>query len=547
MAKAQGFTFSIGVVGHRNLAAEHIDALDRALTTHFESLAELLGTSHSRDTVAGPIPIRLYTALAEGADRIFAQVALRTFGSRVSLVAVLPFEAKEYERDFPESVSEFRDLLAKCESVHIMSQTPAASRNERYRLAWQYICAQSNLLFALWDMKPGLDAGTAECLRTRCFSAPKTQLGEAYMAGPVIVLPTSRTRENAFSVEDALVNHLDRNGWIAACTSDTGALKNAMPAHAEWIRDYTAVALAIDSKRAESPKAVSALDAEFQAADVVATLNQKRVDGRLKILAVAFYILAIGLIFAGNLLPRAPVNLLAATLTVLAVIAWTRMRGQSAFRLYLYARALAEGMRIQRALNRMGITRRAVDLLRYRSGSVPTTLRELLRSIGSAEPGPPGQYEDCAGWLTEQINYYTGSAQLRQQTFERRERIRKNGFVFGGASVAVLLIAAQCAAWFFGFTIPGIVSSLAFATVVSLMTASFLMGVHTQQMQLRELGASFERMRSVLLTYRDWMKATEQSQNKMPEKEKADAAQWLLAQALAEHEDWCLRQSGAVV
>jgi hypothetical protein len=111
----------------------------------------------------------------------------------------------------------------------------------------------------------------------------------------------------------------------------------------------------------------------------------------------------------------------------------------------------------------------------------------------------------------------------------------------------VLLIAAQGFAWLTGATIPRMAISLAFATVISLVTAGFLMGIHTQQMQLREQGASFDRMRAILMTYRDWMKATEQSPNAMTEKEKADAAQWLLAQAMGEHEEWCLRQSGAVV
>jgi hypothetical protein len=544
MADYQGFTFSIGVVGHRNLAADSMESLERSITLQLESLAQKLGQSDAGHLVVSPIPIRLYTAMAEGADRLFARVAMRVLGGRLSVVAVLPFEAADYERDFPESVSEFRDLLSRCDSVYVVPQVPTATRNDRYRDAWEYINAKSNLLFALWDMKPGLDAGTAECLRTRCFSAPKTQMGEPYMAGPAIVIPSTRTQPNANDSQDALVNFLRRNDWIATYSGEVIGHKDATVAHADWLRDYAAVALAVDAKRESGSRS---LDAGFDAADSVATNSRNMVNSRLKFLAIGFYVLSTALIFIGNIFPRVPVNLLASALTVLALIAWTTMRGRGLFRLHLYARALAEGMRIQRALNSMGISRRAVDLLRYRSGTVPTTLRELLRSIGSIVPGTPGGYEDCAGWLTEQGHYYTGSALLRQQKFEKREMIRKNVLILGGVIIAVALIAAQGFAWAIGATIPRIAISLAFATVISLVTAGFLMGIHTQQMQLREQGASFDRMRATLMTYRDWMNASEQSPNAMTEKEKADAAQWLLAQAMGEHEEWCLRQSGAVV
>ena len=544
MTNSQGFTFSIGVVGHRNIAHATQKSIEDSIALHLESLAQKLAAHNKGGEVLAPIPIRVYTALAEGADRIFARVALRVLGSRVSLVAVLPVEASDYERDFPDSVPEFRDLLALCESTILVDQTPAASRNTLYRRAWEIINAKSNVLFALWDMKPGLEAGTAECLHTRCFSAPKTQMGEPYMAGPAIVIPTSRTQPNANESPDALVNFLQRNNWIATYSGEVIGHKDATVAHVDWIQDYAAVALALDAKREAGSRS---LDAGFDAADAVASSSRKLVDSRLKFLAVAFYVLATALIFTGNIFPRLPVNLLASTLTVVAVIAWTYMREQGTFRLYLYARALAEGMRIQRALNNMGISRRAVDLLRYRSGTVPTTLRELLRSIGSITPSSPGKYEDCAGWLTEQGSYYAGSALVRQEKFERREMIRKNVLILGGVIIAVALIAAQGLAWAMGYTVPRMAISLAFATVISLVTAGFLMGIHTQQMQLREQSASFDRMRAILMTYQDWMRATEQSPTAMTEKEKADAAQWLLGQALGEHEEWCLRQSGAVV
>ena len=540
-----GFTFSIGVVGHRNVADDALAQLEASITLHLESLAQKLGASSVDSPVVGPIPIRVYTALAEGADRIFTRVAMRVLGARVSIVAVLPTDAADYERDFPDSVTEFRDLLALCNSVIVVDQTPAASRNTHYRRAWEVICAKSNLLFALWDMKPGLEAGTAQCLHTRCFSAPKTQMGEAYMAGPAIVIPTSRAEANANDTPDALVNFLTRSKWISTYGGETGGPTDATEAHAGWIRDFAIVALAVDAKREAGSRSI---DAGFDAADKVATSSRNIVDSRLKFLAGAFYVLAIALIFSGNLLPKLPINLLAATLTTLAALEWARQRKHGTFRLFVYARALAEGMRMQRALNAMGLRSRAVDLLRYRTGPVPTTLRELLRSIQSTTPAAePGKFENCAGWLNEQIAYYTGSAQVRQSRFDKREWFRKNILIGGGSLLLFLWVVVQVWAWFFKVELPPVARAIALASVMTVFMIGILMGVHTIQMQLREQGAAFARMRDVLLTYRDWMSATEQTKHSGSDEEKANAAKWLLAQALSENEEWCLRQSGVAL
>jgi cytochrome c biogenesis protein ResB len=248
----------------------------------------------------------------------------------------------------------------------------------------------------------------------------------------------------------------------------------------------------------------------------------------------------------GNVFPIVPVHLLGPAVTVVGVIGWAFMRKHAAHRLFVCARVMAEGVRAQIALNKMGIDRRAVDLLRFRSGPISTTLRELLRSLGPAQPERAGDYADCAGWLTEQVQYYTGSAVLRQSQFVRREWIRKQVLVGGGTVILAMAAFAQTIAWLADLTIPRQMTTFVLAFTVAIMMIGVLMGLHTQQMQLRDQGESFARMREVLLTYRDWMQAAGNAQNDHTNQQKSDAAQWVLAQAMAEHEDWCLRHANPV-
>jgi hypothetical protein len=539
------FAFRLGVVGHRNVAAEHVPDLEAEITRHLQRLSELLSTSYSGASVVSPIPITIVSALAEGADRIFARTALNVLGARAKLVAVLPAPAEDYARDFPGTASEFRDLLALCVEVNVVPPKPSDTREAKYRRSWEMICAQSNLLFALWDLKPGLAAGTAECIRTRCFSAAQTHFGEPYMAGPVVVVPTARSESSAAIAKDPLVVHLERNGWISSDLGPVVGRLNAMEAHKAWLADYAAVALAVGAESAGRGEATS-LAQIFAASDAVATTQRQFVNARLKTIAITLYVLMMLFIVVGNVFPIVPVHLLGPAVTVVGVIGWAFMRKHAAHRLFVCARVMAEGVRAQIALNKMGIDRRAVDLLRFRSGPISTTLRELLRSLGPARPERSGDYADCAGWLTEQVQYYTGSAVLRQTQFVRREWIRKQVLVGGGTVILAMVAFAQTIAWLADLTIPRQMTTFVLAFTVAIMMIGVLMGLHTQQMQLRDQGESFARMREVLLTYRDWMQAAGNAQNDHTNQQKSDAAQWVLAQAMAEHEDWCLRHANPV-
>lgn len=150
------FVLSVGVTGHR--ADRLTKALEASARFRVEQALDLISTiAHDLHLVGAawftgePAELRLLSALAEGADRLCADIALDR-GYR--LYAPLPFTADEYARDFPDAASgkAFRDL---CERASGVLELPGdrAQESGAYSLAGGAILATSDILIAIWNGK----------------------------------------------------------------------------------------------------------------------------------------------------------------------------------------------------------------------------------------------------------------------------------------------------------------------------------------------------------------------------------------------------------
>jgi hypothetical protein len=132
-----------GISGHRDLLSADVPQLRDQLLQIF-----------ARFRAAYPhTPFRLFTPLAEGADRLTAEVAL---ASEIDLFVPLPMEQQEYERDFTtaESLAEFRALLGMAEShwkIPIAINAGTESRTKQYAEVGDFIARHSHVLILLWD------------------------------------------------------------------------------------------------------------------------------------------------------------------------------------------------------------------------------------------------------------------------------------------------------------------------------------------------------------------------------------------------------------
>ena len=152
----------IGVTGHRNLVPGEIPGIREIVRSFFLELKERF-----RDR-----PLQVFSALAEGSDRLVAEVAVEL---NLRLVVPLPAPRLAYLEEFGSGASrrEFERLCDYAEAVYELSSVPrnvseqgSELHNSRYAQLGVFICAHSHILLALWDGKSSVEVGgTAEVVR----------------------------------------------------------------------------------------------------------------------------------------------------------------------------------------------------------------------------------------------------------------------------------------------------------------------------------------------------------------------------------------------
>ncbi|HUC18647.1 MAG TPA: hypothetical protein VMA37_13275 [Acetobacteraceae bacterium] len=154
--------------------------------------------------------IRLFSPLAEGSDRIAAEVAL---AEGIRLEVPLPFLVDEYEKTFTEDVQAFRTLLAAARTEDGRPAVLALDGNRDgdaeagYRAVGRFVVRNSDLLIAIWDGDHGKPGGTGEIVRyavrshvpvwwidPTAVSAPRLLLGPMALERPTAA-PTGTAAE----------------------------------------------------------------------------------------------------------------------------------------------------------------------------------------------------------------------------------------------------------------------------------------------------------------------------------------------------------------
>jgi hypothetical protein len=152
-----------GVSGHRDLIRTDLPELRKQLQAVF-----------NRFRLAYPnASFELLSPLAEGADRIAAEVAL---ASGIKLAVPMPMVQADYERDFTtaESLGEFRRLLATANSQWEVSDDQPNSllsdsnrRTQRYAAVGDFIARTSHVLILLWDGRDNQKIGGTAWVKKR--------------------------------------------------------------------------------------------------------------------------------------------------------------------------------------------------------------------------------------------------------------------------------------------------------------------------------------------------------------------------------------------
>ena len=159
----------VGVTGTRRIPADREGALRREVAALLDEVRAHVLRSSSEPAAAmvyagpanGPprVELKIVSPLAEGADRLVAEEALRL---GFELVAPLPFAQAEYEKDFPGSVDAFRTLASSGRVIELDGARGAAE-TKSYEAVGRFVVRNCDLLIALWDgRQTGKQGGTAE-------------------------------------------------------------------------------------------------------------------------------------------------------------------------------------------------------------------------------------------------------------------------------------------------------------------------------------------------------------------------------------------------
>ncbi|HLK00681.1 MAG TPA: DUF4231 domain-containing protein [Streptosporangiaceae bacterium] len=423
MAPGIAVRLRVGVSGHRTAGAA-LPGLTGEVSKAVEYISQKLAVSPD-------VPLTVVSSLAEGADRVVADVILGREGARLEVV--LPLPPGEYRADFgsAESRADFSRLLALDDRYDLVRT--AASREHAYELAGRAVVDRSDVMIIIWDGEPGRGRGGTDEIREYAlrWRRPIVLIRVAADGARLDTDQLPFAAEGTLPLTAASMRRLDRfNREPTAVRAPGGpaallGLADSRP----WL--------------AEAVPLIEHVDWHYARADQVAGRQQKRfrlVNRLLYILApLAVLIIAGQVVFAPDrrYLAWAEFGVLS-VLTVLHLLA--RRAGWHAR--WLSARYLAEQLRSQAFLGLTGIVTIATATGRGQRDDEVSWTERAAAEVWLSRPrfDPPADTSLLVDvlyrhWVKDQQDYHRVLS----------GRFRRRGSVFQAVSVGLFMASAGAA------------------------------------------------------------------------------------------------------
>jgi hypothetical protein len=491
--------FVIGVTGHRDLRSSDL-AVYRAQIIEF---FDLLRTRYPAT------PLRIVSAMAAGADRLVAQIAL---DRGYELIVPLPLSADDYERDFPDSVQEFRSMLQRVppEQIFVWPRSDAgnpqewcesqSARDQQYREVGAFVVQQSHILLAIWDgVLDDSSAGTSGMVGLklgRSAAAPGGAALDPEDSGPVFRVHAVHAGSAApITQQVSWIFPQDNEVELFHIVCSRIDRFNCEPARRHIHSKLAEVAASLVPATAGEASADPELSAAFAVADRLAAYYQRITHRVLRLTLAVAAMMALTLEIYSGIGPQRVVPLAYLLLFAFLTLILVWHRRLDAQGRYLDYRALAEGLRVQFYWRLAGLAdtasssylRKQLDELRW--------IREALRATGAVPPpavAQPGLALRC--WVHGQAGYYAERAQLHERRSRRMEywsRISLGvGLLAAGCLVLLWNVLQQFAQWRLWTVL-----AMGFAPIVAAVwgTYSERIGARTQANQFARFAAIFRR------------------------------------------------------
>ena len=532
----------IGVTGHRDLRSSDLPVYRAQVVEFFELLQARYPAT----------PLRIVSAMAAGADRLVAQIAL---DRGYELIVPLPLSPDDYERDFPDSVQEFRSMLQRVppEGIFIWPRSdggdpqewcePQSARDQQYRGVGTFVVQQSHILLALWDGVPDdSSAGTSGMvgLKLGRSGAAAVSGGTALDpddSGPVFRVHAVRAGSTARLVQQvSWLFPQDNEVEIFHTVCSRIDRFNCEPARSHILSKLADVAASLIPGIVGSADADPKLSTAFAVADRLAAHYQRITHRVLRLTIALAAMMALSLEFYAEIAALRVVPLVYLMLFACLTLILVWHRRLDAQGRYLDYRALAEGLRVQFYWRLAGLAdtasssylRKQLDELRW--------IREALRATGAVPPPALAQPDVALKcWVHGQAGYYAERARLHERRSRRMEHWSSVsigvGLLAAGGLVILWNVLERSAVWHHGT-----VFAMVFAPIVAALweTYSERSGARTQANQFARFAAIFRRAERFI----DKLESGQST----PERRQSELAllHELGREALIESADWVL-------
>ena len=514
------YELRIGVTGHRRLDNEtEVESALRRVVTRIGALLS--------ETEMAPLAWTANSALARGADCLFAEVLLDMTKGRLEVV--IPFDLEVYRQDFADSddLARFDRLYARSHHVErfeaswsaasgLTSEQAAIGRQEAYRRAGEYLVSSSEILVAIWDGKASSRGGTGDIVEHA------VQLERV-----VIWIDATSPLPDA-----AIVQRIEygRDGRLdSACTAPfpVSAKQLSLGYHqqARYCLDQLPPNDIYDSARtaqreelvAEAARVklpADALDSvlagvvpHFVRADLLALAYQKRhmasIGGVLYLASTAVTVAVWQVLF----FPEQRWVILFEILSMLSILAlWQHARREAWHEKWLHDRFLAERLRAAMYTTLAGVTPGAVlseDPLPFYQGPqhwLTLAAHSLAQgAVTSASPVPFAPLRDfiTSAWLRSQEEFHTKTA---RRTAARAHKRHSLGIVLFGGTLLMAFLHLVGVGHSADVHVVAVARADLWITLLALSLPAWAGAVHavTSQLELERVAERSKRMARVL-------------------------------------------------
>jgi hypothetical protein len=549
----------VGVTGHRDLVEDELEHLERAAEAFFGDLQRRYPD----------LPILILTSLAEGADTLIAEVAIRC-DCRIKIVLPMPYAL--FATDFEgEALAKFDALLEGQEVIELpvfegTSDGEVAlsgqARDRQYARLGSFLAAHSHILLAIWDGKyKNAVGGTGQIIQFHqkninalADSEERSRLDIGDDESDLVYhIPCSR-RSSGEPVDDLLVA---KGSWFTR--DDTAPRVEELPLRygqvfertQEFNRDIAAghnwhEAYDFEPEAALLSAAGNARTAEIRRiylySDALATVFRNRVLWSLRLTLTAALGAGLAFILYADFADQGYMIWGYLIFVALTLGSYALAERQNWQRRYVDYRVLAEGLRVQFYWSICGVEMPNPNHYSHDSFFQGRDLqlgwiRNVMRYTGLQADGV-SVVEDTDldivvdGWVGNhergQFGYYFQKADERLKDHKRTQRLIRGCFLLGVIAATILALFDDQVGSFSGNLLVALMGLLP-------ITAAARQN-YAHRMAERELVAQFAHMREVFAN------AHRLIANARSHDEKLQILRDLGEAALSEHAQWVLRQ-----